>query len=108
MKQHLISRIEHDKEKKLVYNTACLKVTDGNNYSDVYQQLLMFVSETVEESDCIEFFVVPSNVDKKEFMLWEVWGTSKAFNNHMSMPYTKKILAKNIIELKWNEYVENF
>lgn len=108
MNQQLINRVKDSKEKKLVYNTACLKMTEGNDYNTVYQELLLFVSKTVKESDCIEFFVTPSNLEKKEFMLWEVWGTSEAFGKHMEMTYTKEILAKNIIELKWNEVVENF
>ena len=108
MNQQLINRVKNKKENKLVYNTACLKMTEGNDYNSVYQQLLLFVEKTVSESDCIEFFVTPSNLDKKEFMLWEVWGTPEAFRKHMEMTYTKEILAENVIELKWNEYVENF
>lgn len=101
----LINRIDRNKVDSLVYNTACLKVTDGNDFNTVYQQLLDFVSETVKEKDCIEFFVSPSNVEKNEFMLWEVWGNTEAFNSHMEQEHTKALLSKNIIELKWNEFV---
>lgn len=105
MNQQLIKRVNKNKDTKLVYNTACLKVTNENEYSTVYQQLLDFVAKTVEEIDCIEFFVVPSNVNKKEFMLWEVLGTREAFNKHVEEVHTKEILAKHIIELKWNDFV---
>lgn len=105
MSQPLINRIDAATRKSLVYNTACLKMTEGNDYEAVYQELLDFVSKTVKEEGCIEFFAVPSSVEKKEFMLWEVWQTKEAFHAHMEEDYTKAILAKKRIELKWNKLV---
>ncbi|OEG16956.1 hypothetical protein BCR25_04460 [Enterococcus termitis] len=97
-----------DNAQDFVYNTACLSVTTGDDYMDVYQQLLRFVAETAKEEGSVEFFVVPSNPDKGEFMLWEVWENESALDTHMTMNYTQEILGKNIITLKWNNLVTDF
>lgn len=102
MENNLINEIENNNLKNLYYNTGCLKVTDGNNYIEVYNEILQFVKQTVKESGCIEFFAAPGNLESKEIILWEVWENEEALQNHMNEKYTKELLSKNLIELKWN------
>lgn len=102
MKNNLIDKIVTNNLKNLYYNTACLKVTDGNNYIEVYNEVLEFVKQTVKESGCIEFFAVPGNLELKEILLWEIWKNEEALQDHMNEKYTKELLSKNLIELKWN------
>ncbi|MGX7263692.1 putative quinol monooxygenase [Enterococcus crotali] len=108
MNNKLINRINATNAKNFVYNTACLSATAGTDYTDVYQQLLHFAEETAKEEGSVEFFFVPSNPEKGEFMLWEVWTNQAALDTHMTMNYTKDILGKNIITLKWNHLVTEF
>lgn len=102
MNDKLINRIENNNQKGLFYNTACLKVTAGNDFNAVYAELLQFVKQTTKENGCIEFFAAPSNLEEGEIMLWEVWEKEANMQNHMNEEHTKNILAKNLIELKWS------
>ena len=103
MKNKLIDYINSENADRFVYNTASLKVTSGNNYEEVYSQLLDFAKATAAEENCIEFFFAPSVIEKGEFMLWEVWGNMEAFDKHMTQPHTTEILSRNVIELQWNK-----
>ena len=102
MSNTLVERIEATHQTDLFYNTACLKVTSGNDFVSVYNELLAFAKETIKEKGCIEFFAAPSNIEEKEIMLWEVWENEENMQNHMSEPHPQKILAKNLVELKWS------
>ncbi|ALS02339.1 hypothetical protein ATZ33_13370 [Enterococcus silesiacus] len=108
MNNKLINKVNATNARNFVYNTACLSATAGNDYMEVYQQLISFAEETAKEEGSVEFFFVPSNPDKGEFMLWEVWNNQAALDTHMTMEYTKDILGKNIITLKWNDLVTTF
>lgn len=103
MSNKLVERIGATNQTGLFYNTACLKVTSGNDFDLVYGELLAFVKETIKEKGCIEFFAAPSNIEEKEIMLWEVWENEENMQSHMSEPHTQKILAKNLVELKWSQ-----
>lgn len=103
MNDKLINRIEKKGQKKLYYNTACLIVTQGNEFNKVYGELLDFVKCTIKEEGCIEFFAAPSSIDKKEIMLWEVWENEEYLQIHMNAEHTKNILGKNLVQLKWSE-----
>lgn len=68
-KSNLINRIGEKELKELFYCTACIKVTEGNDYSFVYEEILKFVQQTILEEGCVEFFVVPGNSEAGEFIL---------------------------------------
>lgn len=102
MKNNLIYRIGKEELKKKYYNTACLRVNDGNDFIKTYDELLAFSEKTIEEEGCIEFFVAPSSIENKEFMLWEVWENSSFLDDHMQAEHTQSILSKNLITLLWS------
>lgn len=101
MNNKLIDRIESNNQKGLFYNTACLKVTAGNDFYAVYNEMLAFVKQTIKEKGCIEFFAAPSNLETGEIMLWEVWESEANMQNHMNEDHTKNILSKNLVEFQW-------
>ncbi|MGL4382170.1 MAG: putative quinol monooxygenase [Bacilli bacterium] len=103
MNSKLIDRVASLNAKELYYNTASLQVTKDNDYSDVYNKFLGFVSETIKEDGCIEFFVAPSNLEKNEVMLWEVWKSEKDYQDHLEAQHTKEFLELGLVELLWNE-----
>lgn len=102
MNNNLINSIGSNNLNKKYYNTACLRVTDGNEFTSVYKELIGFVKATITEEGCIEFFVAPSSIENKEFMLWEIWEDSKYLDSHMQASHTQTILSKNLVSLLWS------
>lgn len=102
MNNNLISIIGRENLTKKYYNTACLRVNEGNDFLSVYNELIEFAKQTNTEEGCIEFFVAPSSIENKEVMLWEVWEDAKYFDLHMNAKHTQDILSKNLISLKWS------
>ncbi|MBP9479036.1 MAG: antibiotic biosynthesis monooxygenase [Sebaldella sp.] len=106
--KNLINRISSEDLKNAYYCTACIKVTEGNSYDEVYNELTSYlVKHTITEEGCIEFFVTPSNPKKGEFILWEIWKNKDAFNFHHSAEHTKNYFGKKLTEVKWIETGED-
>lgn len=102
MNNNLIYKIGKKELYRRYYNTACLQVTEGNDFKKVYNELIIFAEKTILEKGCIEFFVAPSSIENKEFMLWEVWEDPSFLNKHMQAKHTKEVLSKNLITLLWS------
>ncbi|MEG2254257.1 MAG: antibiotic biosynthesis monooxygenase [Vagococcus sp.] len=102
-RDHLVNHIKNLDNKELVYNTACLHVTEGNQFEAVYKEMMAFVERTTIENGCIEFFIVPGDIEQKEIFLWEVWENKSAFDNHMTEEHTATFLGKGLIELQWHK-----
>ncbi len=105
MNNKLVNRMENLPQDSYFYNTACLKITDGNSFAQVYAELTAFVKETVNEDGCIEFFAAPASVDQGEIMLWEVWEKEADMQKHMEQGHTQNLLAKNLLTLLWSKSV---
>ena len=61
------------------------------------------VKNTIEEKGCVEFFVTPSNLERGEFILWEIWKDREAFEFHHNAEHTKEFFSKKLTEIKWIE-----
>lgn len=105
--KNLINRIDSENLRGAYYCTACIKITEGNKYEDVYEEIINnLVKKTITEEGCIEFFVTPSNPEKGEFILWEIWKNEDAFNFHHNAEHTKEYFKKNLTQIKWIERIE--
>ncbi len=103
-KSCLINNIDEKDLKSLYYCTACIKVTEGNDYNYVYDEFIKFVRQTIsEEEGCVEFFIVPGNREAGEFILWEIWKDEDAFHFHHNAQHTKEYFGKELTEIKWLE-----
>ncbi len=100
---NLINKIDSSELKDLYYCTACIRMTEGNKYDDVYDELISLVKYTIEEEGCVEFFVTPSNPESGEFILWEIWKDREAFEFHHNAEHTKEFFSKKLTEIKWIE-----
>lgn len=102
-KSNLINTIGEGELKNLYYCTACIKVTEENDYEFVYKEFLKFVEQTILEEGCIEFFIVPGNREAGEFILWEIWKDESAFHFHHNARHTKEYFSRELTEIKWIE-----
>ncbi len=102
-KSNLINNINEKDLKNLYYCTACIKVTEGNDYNFVYDEIIKLVKQTILEEGCVEFLVVPGNREAGEFILWEIWQDEEAFHFHHNAQHTKDYFSKELTEIKWLE-----
>lgn len=102
-KNNLINNINETDIKGLYYCTACIKVTEGNDYDFVYEEFTKLVKQTILEEGCVEFFIVPGNREAGEFILWEIWKDESAFHFHHNAQHTKDYFSKELTEIKWIE-----
>lgn len=100
-KSNLINNIKEEEIKNLYYCTACIKVTEGNEYDFVYDEFIKFVKQTILEEGCVEFFIVPGDREAGEFILWEIWKDEDAFHFHHNAQHTKDYFSKELTEIKW-------
>lgn len=102
-KSNLINNLNGENIKGLYYCTACIKVTEGNDYDLVYEEFIKFVKQTILEDGCVEFFIVPGNREAGEFILWEIWKDEAAFHFHHNAQHTKDYFSKKLTKIKWLE-----
>lgn len=92
----------HGKEnlQNYYYCTACIVATEGHSYGFVYDEYFKFLKNHVLGSGCIDFLIVPSNPDEKEFILWKIWKDEEAFKDNLAQQHTKDLFARKIVEIK--------
>lgn len=82
---------------KKIETTAFIKSKPGRS-EELKAAILDLIEETLKESECEIFKVFQSHEDPEEFILWEVFATPSALQEHMEKSYTKKYFSLNLAE----------
>ena len=96
---NLINKIDSSELKDLYYCTACIRMTEGNKYDDVYDELISLVKYTIEEEGCVEFFVTPSNPESGELYFGRFGKIERPLNFIIMQNIQKNFLVKNSLKL---------
>lgn len=81
--------------------TACIRVTNGHDFINVYNDLKWLERETRSEDGCLHFSLYPSDRERGEFILWEKWKSKEMLDLHFQQAHTKKLIEKEITEIVW-------
>ncbi|MDD2318636.1 MAG: putative quinol monooxygenase [Geobacteraceae bacterium] len=77
---------------KKVTVLAKFKAKEGME-EKVRQEIMVCVEPTRAEAGCINYDLHQSADDKRVFMLYENWVSKKLLDEHLQMPYLKKLAA---------------
>ncbi|MBC1489768.1 antibiotic biosynthesis monooxygenase [Listeria sp. FSL L7-1485] len=89
-----------------LYCTAVIQTTGKVPYEQLVEHLAKLREQTIAETGCIMFKVVPLEKTTGRFALWEIWEDQTAFYTHHDQTYTKEFFQAELDTIEFFESSE--
>jgi len=77
--------------------TAHIRSIEGKS-EHLKAEIIKLVAQTVQEKGCLEFKVFQDTEDASHFILWEIFATQQALDDHLQKEYTREYFNCGFVE----------
>lgn len=82
-----------------LYVSATIELSPNVSLEKAKAELSALIIETVKEEGCIKFDIHPHLENDKRFILWEIWTSEKALQDHYDAVHTQKYFKQDLTQI---------